>query len=151
MKAITIAHGYQGTQQTLHVINGMGRAGKGNSYVARFILMVPLRMWNDTLARYWNYVEEAEETIRGISTQMSNIQKRGMMEGDCDDAAVVAVALAVASRLPYAIVAVRRSDQADFSHVFVEVQGPGFHIFRIDPTAPKDTDYHGWERMEVSS
>ena len=155
MRQVTIRRGSLGTQDTLKLIDDVGREGARIKYVLNFCLTIPLIQWDNTLKTYWHYASEDTETVRSVAYQVGNLMKYGKLIGDCDDAAAVAVACACASRLPYRIVAVRSPESSEFEHVFVEVARPvglktGSWV-RMDPTAPVDADYQFWERMEYSA
>lgn len=147
MKVVSIRRGRAGTWDTLELINGMGVSGSTNPFLKRFTLGVALRQWNATLKQYWVFVEETEETLRSVNMQAQNLIAYQKLYGDCDDAAVIAVALATAANLPYRIVAMRAPEHSEFGHVFVEIRGPANTWIRVDPTAPVDADYNFWERM----
>lgn len=149
IRAVTVRRGRQGTLDTLALIRGMGLDGANNDDVRRVVAYCELTKWDGLLRQCWQFAEEEEETLRSVRIQSANMRSYGRMIGDCDDAAVVAVALAAACHLRFKIVAVRPGENAEFSHVFVEVQDVrGW--FRIDPTGPINADYTGWERLECA-
>lgn len=143
----TIRRGMLGTWDTLRFIYQMGQTGTTSDYVKRFVLTVPLQNWNTILKQYWDYQDEEEETLRSVATQIDSLMHYGKLVGDCDDAAVMAVALCAASNLPCKVVAVRQPQDSEFSHVFVESAAPQQRITRLDPTAPINASYVNWERM----
>lgn len=144
---IFIRPGRVGTLETLQLIERLGRKGSG---MVPFLLMaIPPSRWDGLIRSRWEYSSRrsidgklAQQTFRSIDMQLLSFQRTGVMGGDCAEAAVVVVAVAIAGGRPYQIVALRRPEDLEFSHVFVEVQG-----YRIDPTAPTDADYTGWERL----
>ncbi len=156
MRQFSIRRDRNGTWDTLQFIQSLGRQGSTNQYVILLTNSRPVREWDAVLRHYWLYEPEQEELLRTIPRQVQNVIQYQKLIGDCDDAAVVAVAMAEAKKrhqvtssyplLSYQIVAVRRSDEPQFSHVFVEIL-LGHQLWRIDPTAPTDADYTNWERL----
>lgn len=160
---VWIRLGRAGTLETLQIINDVGQ--RGAPMVPFLLLSVPVELWQGIFRKHWLYDlrrsvngKQAQQFLKSIDVQIYSYQTKGYMSGDCAEAAAVLVAVATAGRLPYEIVAVRRPDEMEFSHVFVEVEGiqidptsiwiqtaPG--KFEIDPEAPTDRDYRRWERM----
>jgi hypothetical protein len=109
------------------------------------------RRLDDWLREIWTFEAETVETLRGPESQWFRYIKTNHMVGDCDDAALVAAAMLVS---PFAVtmgpggsvefVAARPHNVENFSHVFLETRDRE-GIIRIDPTAPPDADYTGWE------
>ena len=142
IRAVSIRRGRSGTWDTLKLIHMMGLEGSKNDGVNQFVMTIPVNQWEAMLRTYWQYQAENQETLRGVAKQVEIFMRTGHMIGDCDDVAVVIAALCISSHLPFKIVAVRRPEDQDFSHVFVEALQ-----FRFDPTAPDNADYRYWERM----
>ena len=151
IREIFIRPGRAGTLETLKLIDQLG--WEGSRSIPGFILSIPLPYWDATLRSRWDY--EAVREVEGIPAQqgfqsivqmISHFQQTGRVRGDCAEAAVLVVAVAIVCRLSYRIVAVRPPDEIEFSHVFVEVTFNNY-VYRIDPTAPVEADYTNWERM----
>lgn len=152
LRVFNIPPGYAGTYRTVEFIASLARTGARDPRLKRYLPDVGIPFIDSSLRNYWVYADEENETLRGVDVQIDNFTQRYQLIGDCDDAAVVAAALAIFARSPnVVIVAVRRPDETEFSHVFVEaedVNEPGT-FYRLDPTAPTDANYDGWERMEM--
>ncbi len=140
IRQVSIQRGRQGTWETLQLIDSVGQAGQNIVYVKRIVESVPVNAWSELLRRYWLFQDEERESIRSVRSQIQSLQAYGRLIGDCDDAAVIVVALARSAHILYKVVAVRRPDDNEFSHVFVMVNG-----VPIDPTAPVDANYLNWE------
>jgi hypothetical protein len=144
---IFIRPGRAGTLETLQLIEQLGR--KGAPMIPFLLLGIHPSRWDGMIRPRWQYEmrrsvdgKEAQQTFRSIDQQLFLFRKTGHMAGDCAECAVVVVAVAIATGRPYEILAMRPPDELVFRHVFVEVEG-----YRIDPTAPTDADYTGWERL----
>jgi len=146
IREYSIRSGAAGTQQTLQVMADLARQGATHSLIRQ----AGLNMYADQVDSYirgiWRFVREEDEVLRSVETQVSNFYRYGALIGDCDDAAIIAGAIALAKSSKNGFrpqfVAVRPLIQPEFQHVYTE-WGP----FRIDPTAPPSADYTNWERM----
>ena len=141
MRSHFIPAGAAGTRSTLAAMVAISL----NASPHIDVVMDP-RTLDSFLRDNWNFVEDgANEFIR-------DPLKNGRMVGDCDDAAVWVGALLYAYRkrnnvLSHAFfVAVRPPNESDFQHVFTIAEDK-HGTFRIDPTAPADANYKGWEEM----
>lgn len=75
------------------------------------------------------------------------VLERGLMEGDCDDAATFASSVMYAAQFPVRFVAMRRDK--DFEHVLTEFWD-GYSWKWIDPTVPPSTHFFFTEAMKVT-
>jgi len=144
IRQVSIRRGRTGTHDTLELIYGMGLQGSTERDVQQFVRSFPASQWDGLLRQFWQFEEEETETLRSVRLQADYLRRSGVMIGDCDDAAVVAVALgyAYSPNIELHVVAVRSPASHEFEHVFVEIGN-----LRIDPTAPVNADYRNWERM----
>jgi hypothetical protein len=84
------------------------------------------------------------EFVRAPELQLRGLMKTGRLEGDCDDAAVFAAALLHSIGWPAVLIAIRKSNDENYSHVFtrtvfapgVDFSEPAFHV-DIDPIVDK--------------
>jgi len=147
----SIKHGAAGTRQTLALMVTVTRAGAALPMIQTLANTLDPTAWEGLMRQYWRFVEELEETLRPVDFQMDTLLRSGHMLGDCDDAAMVVGAVALAGQKPIRFVAVRRGPDSEFTHVFAEVATVAVrdktYWLRVDPTAPTDADYTGWERM----
>src|SRR5882672_1353625 len=119
IRAISIRRGRAGTWDTLKLIYEMGIEGATLPDVRQFVQAFPISQWDSLMRTFWHYEEEETETLRSVRLQAEHLQQQGVMIGDCDDAAVVAVALGRAMpAVPFGG-AVRPPEAAEFQHVFV--------------------------------
>jgi transglutaminase-like putative cysteine protease len=65
-------------------------------------------------------VDEPEELIQRPEWLVAQIRSRQPVYGDCDDATVLGLSLASALGVPCRIVAIRRAEDPEYSHVFGE-------------------------------
>jgi hypothetical protein len=151
IREIFIRPGRPGTWETLELIDRLG--SEGASLIPHYIAALPVSSWDSQLRGRWVYEARrsvqgvpAQQTFRSVAQQISNLQVTGRLHGDCAEAAVIVVAVAIAGGLPYNIIALRPADETEFAHVFVIVNARG-SFYRIDPTAPTDADYTTWEHM----
>jgi len=146
IRVFSIRNGPAGTRQTLEEMAQLAREGAQLSYL-RIIGGQYTPVEYDSLMRsYWRYAEEYDETLTPVDFQIRTVVNAGYMMGDCDDAAIVIGATALASGYAVRFVATRRGPDSQFTHVFAEVELPQGWL-RVDPTAPADAHYDGWERM----
>jgi hypothetical protein len=99
------------------------------------------------LRQWWRIVPDPIEAewITAPAAQLRNaIVAGGILRGDCDDAAVLAASLLTALGWPgVRLVAIRKRNEFDFSHVFVRVpifEYSGFSAdmqLDIDPIVPE--------------
>lgn len=149
IRSLSIQKGLIGTRQTLEAMAVLSRHGKNFPEVRQAANWYGPDL-DAMLRRYWRKVDEYTETLYTVDAQVRHLQQYGYMIGDCDDAAIVAGAVLLAIRdmghaMPVRFVAVRRSQDSEFSHVFTEAFD-GHYI--IDPIAPVGMSYAGYERME---
>lgn len=151
IRVFSIRNGPAGTRQTLEEMAQLAQEGSTLPYVRNIGLQFQPAQYDDVIRSYWRYAEEYDETLTPVDVQARTFLSAGYMLGDCDDAAIVVAAVAVASQLPSRFVAVRPGNEANFDHVFAEVaiqQTPNSTSWlRVDPTAPLNADYRGFERM----
>lgn len=97
-----------------------------------------LRSW---LAAHFRFVADpiSQETLRSPRRDLEQLARDGVISGDCDDATVIAAALAAAIGLrPYAVVTAFRRPGAPFRHVYavVPVDGTLTEWVDFDVTRP---------------
>lgn len=146
IRVFSIRNGPPGTRQTLVEMAKLSREGAALPGVQTISKMYPPIDYENVIRSYWRYAEEFDETLTPVDVQARTLLGSGFMLGDCDDAAIVVGAVALASRVPVRFVATRRAPDNQFTHVFAEVTVPEGWL-RVDPTAPLDATYQGWERM----
>jgi len=84
--------------------------------------------------RYWKPVPDPPDA-EWITTPLRHLQwywNVAMMAGDCDDAATLGAAIALAAGWPAEFVAIRNLAESEFSHVFLRAGG-----MDIDPIVPE--------------
>jgi len=153
IRVFSIRNGPAGTRQTLEEMAPLAREGAQLPYVKIIGEQYNPAEYDALMRSYWRYAEEYDETLTPVDFQIRTVMTAGYMMGDCDDAAIVIGAVALASGFHARFVATRRGPDAQFTHVFAEVSIPLQSPFapeawlRVDPTAPLDANYQGWERM----
>lgn len=145
LETIDIPRGEAGTRATLYRIARV--AVEGWATQRDFLMGFPAapRELDLRFRALWLYVPDpptATDAIRTIEEMRRSFLATGRIEGDCDDAATLATAVAMAHRLPVEIVAIRPPHSIRFEHVFVVIQG-----VRIDPTAAIAADYRSCEKL----
>lgn len=110
-----------------------------------------LRAWLDARFRFADD-PPSHELVRSPRTQLLDLEERGWIEGDCDDAAVLAAALGIAAgyRARWVVVAL---GWRPYEHVWTELQEPGGPWIELDVTRPRElppgTRIHRQRRMMV--
>lgn len=148
IRIFSIRNGPAGTRQTLTAMVKLAREGASLPYVLMLGRMYQPIDYENLVRSNWRFAEELDETLTPVETQAESYLTHNFMMGDCDDAAIVVGAVAAASDQKARFVAVRQGQEDQFTHVFVEVLASGGKWLRVDPTAPLDAHYDGWERME---
>lgn len=80
---------------------------------------------------------DAFEYVRAPQFQAERFLDLGILEGDCDDAATFSAGILCCLGWPCALVAIRRPNDEDFSHVFTIASQAGSTI-TIDPIVPAE-------------
>lgn len=144
----------RGTRATQLAIASIAEAGV-NVPLAQWLSGDPRNLDSNLRAR-WNYVPDGDaERIRTVDRMYRDWTETGVISGDCDDAATLAVAALLRFRTvnggngyamvgPISIVAARPARSENFEHVFVVFDWNGEPV-RVDPTAPETADYTTWE------
>jgi hypothetical protein len=85
----------------------------------------------------WIVVPDPDEYefVRAPKYQAEQYFDCGFLEGDCDDAATLASCLLCGIGWPNRMTAIRRPNEADFSHVFTSAIENGYRV-DIDPIVP---------------
>lgn len=92
------------------------------------------------------YRPEYEEIVRTPEFMLSELERNGFFDGDCDDVSTLSAALLLARGYRVRFVAIRYGVATEFSHVYVESETPqGVQVF--DATVAPGTVYHETERM----
>lgn len=139
--------GDAGTFRTVDAMRALANAAQMNVTVRRLgeslaggndtLAQRALRL-RDWLARHFIFIRDPDE-IELLTTpgeQLRQIAATGSTYGDCDDAAVLGAALAIAGALPVRYVLFGfGAPLAPFSHVFVEIPTPDGTI-DLDVTRP---------------
>jgi hypothetical protein len=148
-----ISPGRSGTWQTLETMRSLARRGANSAAIQARLrgivsgcpgdLLLCLDFW---IRQYFVYRGESEEIVRTPELMLSELERNGFFDGDCDDVSTLYAAFLLASGWRCRFVAIRYDETPDFKHVFVEVQtAQGWHA--VDPTVPVGTPYHETERM----
>ena len=133
---ITIPEGRAGTWATLQGMLALARQAPQYPAIQYLASVLPTPTELDTYIRTnWIVLPDPEwtEWVRGPADQLNNYSTKGYYEGDCDDAATFVAGICLTSGLNCRFVAYRFVNNADFSHVNVEVEG-----VPIDPIYPID-------------
>lgn len=77
---------------------------------------------------------EGEELLIHPGQALTDLRERGMLWGDCDDAAMLAAALLLVQGIAVRFKAIEQRTTGDFAHVFLEYQMAGKWI-PMDPTS----------------
>lgn len=151
-----------GVRRTLKIMSNVARAGVDTPGLDTFACAIVPWMLDHALRQFWLYVPDpvTAEQVRTIPVMVAQFRLHAQFAGDCDDAATLAASMLLVIQhwtnrffepprrvAAIQIVAVRPPDSVSFSHVFTEYMTSGLTFVRVDPTAPKDTDYTNWERM----
>jgi hypothetical protein len=85
----------------------------------------------------WRVVPDPDEYefVRAPKLQAEQYFASGTLEGDCDDSATLAACLLTALNCPCALIAIRRPNETEFSHVWTRATECGFNV-DIDPIVP---------------
>lgn len=98
------------------------------------------------IREHYMYRPEREEILRSPDHMMSDLERLGYVEGDCDDATIFVAALFRSMGIPVQMVAIRYNPIPEFEHVFAEIwTGSGWYT--LDPTVKPGTRYRTLERM----
>ena len=144
-----IPPGREGTRQTLEVMRQLARQASRLDQVQCLAAAIwtpkNLDLW---FRRFWVSVPDPPEAewITIPEWHLGMLDTRGYMAGDCDDAATLGAAIALAAGWPSQFVAIRHFHEPEFSHVFLRADG-----IDIDPIVPEaDMPIRGFfEIMEM--
>jgi len=132
---VSLPYGEAGTWATVAAMRQVAREAARNPFIvdtARAIHAgdpVQLRNWLQAHFRF-QLDPQVYEAIWTPLAQLQQISRRGYALGDCDDAAVLGAALALASGLPVRFVLLA-FDRGMYSHVYAEAGG-----IELDVTKP---------------
>jgi len=150
IRLYSIRNGAAGTRQTLELMAELARQGATLPYAKLAAVRWTVEQWDEMLRSVWQSQEEMDEELTPADFQLRTLVTSGYMIGDCDDAGIVAGALGVAARVPTQFIALRRPADAAFSHVLTvaePIRAVSVTRWVIDPTAPRNQNYAGWEQM----
>jgi transglutaminase-like putative cysteine protease len=100
--------------------------------------MYPSPVYIDQFFRLtWSVVPDPDEYefIRAPRLQAETFLQTGRLEGDCDDAATLAASMLRSLNWPCVLIAIRRPNDTDFSHVWCAAVENGVQV-DIDPIVP---------------
>lgn len=94
-----------------------------------------LRSWLAAHTRFLADPRVDGDVIRTPALMLRNLDKNGVMQGDCDDVATLAATLGLAVGIPARFVTLAFFDKsAPYSHVFTELQDQGGRWHQMDVT-----------------
>jgi hypothetical protein len=137
VRNLTIAAGDAGTRQTLSEMAALIRAGSLTPAVRDVAVTVAgeqpdpvrqlaaLRYW---LAAKWQFIRDPSsgELLHDTAWLLRDLRERGVIAGDCDDAAILGGALAasIGFRVALVVIALRGSGTDEYSHVWASASPP---------------------------
>src|SRR5262252_9504744 len=135
-----IPTGREGTRLTLEImkaviLEAVQRSPEVVQAAEQLQTPVQLEQW---LRAVWTIVPDPPEIefIRTPEQQLRFLRQHRYLEGDCDDASVLASALLLGQGVGSTLVAVRLNGDDEFSHVFVRVELGDLRL-DIDPIIPE--------------
>lgn len=99
---------------------------------------VPILQAVDAFIRsHWVTVPDPPdaEFVRSPARQLRALEAGQPFEGDCDDAATLICSILTALNLTCWLIAIRFSENAEFSHVWAQAGAAGYHV-DLDPVVP---------------
>ena len=133
-----IPEGKAGTRATLYQMREVAVQDSRQSLVQQLAQTYPSPIFIEQFFRMcWDIVPDPEncEYVRAPRYQVECYLETGRLEGDCDDAAVLASSMLRSIGWPSFLIAIRMPGQSDFSHVFCSAVQDGFRV-SIDPIVP---------------
>ena len=87
----------------------------------------------------WRVVADPDEFeyVRAPKFQAERFLDTGILEGDCDDAAVFSAGILCCLGWPCSLISIRRPDDDVFTHVFT-IAGQDDSLVTIDPIIPAE-------------
>ncbi len=120
------------------------------AYAQPFVLDAFLAGLDEWVRSHFVYRGENQEVIRTPEFMLTQLERDGFFDGDCDDVSTLYASLLKALHYSCRFVAIRPDDSPDFKHVYIEVwmgKDLGYGWAALDPTVERGTVYHEVERM----
>lgn len=125
---------------TLQVMRNLALEDLRSPEISWFTSLVGDPLTLDSLLRgAWRIIPDPKdaEFIQAPKLQVSNYLRNGLLAGDCDDAATLAVCVLAALNVPCLVRAIRLIGDSEFSHVYAVLFVHDLEL-SIDPIVPED-------------
>lgn len=137
-RVMWIPEGKAGTRVTLHQMAILARQDSSQPVIQALAQQYPSPLYIDQFFRQsWRIVPDPHEFefVRAPKYQSEFYFECGYLEGDCDDASVLASCILTCLNWPHVMTAIRRVGEVEFSHVFTTSYEGGYRV-DIDPIVP---------------
>lgn len=137
-RIVSIAHGEQGTRETLRIMAGLVREASDDRtfqvFVSQYFAGLSSGEVDSLVRRNYTYLDEQIETLYSPLFNMEQFRNNRDIVGDCDDVSMFLASVNRVLGYPVRFVAMRvKKNVVDFNHVVVEVYD-NERWKRYDPT-----------------